>query len=180
MPSMTKRQIDKFLAGPNIARVATVKKNGAPFVVPVWYEWDGKDCYIVGRESSSWIKNIEHEPRVTVLIDTDVFPTSKVVIEGEAKILGRSTKDWVQIGKKMVKKYVGSDAGISYLQGSLDQPRVTIRITPVKITTWSDPDRKVLEKKPYLAWHPKYYAPGSRFYKAYSADKKASTGRKSS
>ena len=179
MPSMTKRQIDKFLAGPNIARVATVKKNGAPFVVPVWYEWDGKDCYIVGRESSSWMENIENEPRVTVLIDTDVWPTSKVVIEGEVEIVGRSAEDWVEIGKKMVKKYVGPGAGMSYLQGSLDQPRVTMRITPVKITTWMDPDKKLLKKKPHLAWHPRYYAPGSRFDKAYAAEKKTAAKRKS-
>jgi general stress protein 26 len=179
MPSMTKRQIDKFLAGPNIARVATVRKNGAPFVVPVWYEWDGKDCYIVGRESSSWIENIEHEHRVTILIDTDVYPTRKVVFEGEAEIVGRSTEDWVGIGKKMVKKYVGPDAGMSYLEGSLDQPRVTMRITPVKTTTWMDPDKKLLKKKPHLAWHPRYYAPGSKFDKAYVADNKAGTKGKS-
>jgi PPOX class probable F420-dependent enzyme len=177
---MTKRQTDRFLAGPHIARVATVRKDGSPFVVPVWYEWDGRDCYIVGRESSGWVQNIRNEPRVTILIDTDVFPTSKVIIEGRAEVLGSSIEDWREIGKKMVKKYVGADAGISYLQGSLDQPRVTMRISPEKITTWMDPDRKQLEEKPYLAWHPRYYAPGSKFHTAYLADKKRSGARKRS
>lgn len=178
MPPMTKQQIDKFLAGPNIARVATVKKNGAPFAVPVWYDWDGKDCYIVGRKRSGWIENIEHEPRVTVLIDSDVWPTSKVVIEGKAKIVGRSVEDWVEIGKRMVKKYIGPGAGMSYLQGSLDQPRVTIRVTPLKITTWTDPEKKLLEKKPFLSWHPRYYEPGSRFQKDFAAQKRSDKKRK--
>ena len=175
---MTKKQVDSFLAGAHIARIATTKVDGAPFAVPVWYEWDGKHCYVVGRKRSAWIKNIEHEPRVTVLIDTDVWPTSKVIIEGKAKIVGRSTEDWVEIGKKMVKRYIGAEAGISYLEGSLDQPRVTIRVTPSKITTWTDPEKKLLEKKPFLAWHRRYYEPRSRFERDYLNDKGSKTTRK--
>ena len=169
---MTKRQIDKFLAGPNIARVATVKKNGAPFVVPVWYEWDGKDGHIVGRESSSWMENIKMQPRVKIDRHGRVAD-QQGRHRGRGGDRRRSAEDWVEIGKKMVKKYVGPDAGDVLPAGVLDQPRVSDEGNAAKdyhvdgILTRSLAGE---EAPPRLA--PRYYAPGSRFDKAYAAEKK--------
>jgi PPOX class probable F420-dependent enzyme len=171
MPALKRKELEEFLAAPNIARVATVRKDGSPFVAPVWYDWDGESCYIVGRKRSSWVENIEHEPRVTVLIDRDESPNPKVTIEGRAEVIGRGLEDWVEIGKRMVKKYFGPEAGESYLQDSIDQPRVTIKITPTRITSWVDPALGLLKEKPYLSWHPRYYEPGSKFYKDYVKDR---------
>ena len=39
---MTRAEMDAFLAGPWLARVACLKPDGAPYVVPVWYHWDGE------------------------------------------------------------------------------------------------------------------------------------------
>jgi len=61
----------KVPLGPLIAKVATVKADGSPFLVPVWYEWDGEACYLVIRQRANWLKNIKHEPRVTVLLHND-------------------------------------------------------------------------------------------------------------
>ena len=37
---MSKKEIDEFLSEPWIARLACIKPDGSPFVVPVWYHWD--------------------------------------------------------------------------------------------------------------------------------------------
>ena len=173
MPSMTKQEIDKFLAEANIAKVATVKKDGAPFVVPVWYDWNGEYCYLVGRKRASWVRNISKDPRVTVLIDGQNPPYPKVIIEGKAKIVGDKLDDWIEIGKRMVKKYYGPDAGMSYLEGSIDQPRKTIRVKPKTVTSWVTPDEKDVARKPRLSWATRYYEPGSKWYKDYKEEKKA-------
>ena len=39
---LTKKEIKAFLAGPIVARIATVKPDGSPYVVPVWQHYDGK------------------------------------------------------------------------------------------------------------------------------------------
>ncbi len=170
---MTKEEIDKFLAEPNIAKVATVKKDGAPFVVPVWYDWDGKNCYLVGRKRAGWVKNLSREARVTVLIDGANPPYPKVIIEGKAKIVGDELEDWIEIGKRMVKKYYGPNAGMSYLEGSIDQPRKTIRVKPKVITSWVTPDEREVTKNPRLSWHPRYYEPGTKWYKDYKKAKRS-------
>jgi PPOX class probable F420-dependent enzyme len=168
MPSMTKTEMEIFLNGRHLARVATVREDGAPFVVPVWFDWDGKNFYIVGRQASGWVKDIRHEPRVTLLVD-ELDPNSpKVVIEGKAEIIGDKLNDWLDIGRRMVRKYLGSDAGDSYLEGSMDQPRFTIKITPRRITTWRNPSDEEIKKNPRLAWHHKYYASGTNWYDQYN------------
>ena len=175
MPSFTKDEMDEFLAEANIAKVATIKKDGSPFVVPVWYDWDGKYCYVVGRKKSSWVKNIERDPRVTILIDGADPPYPKVILEGKAEIIGEEAEDWVEIVKRMAVKYFGPATGISYVEGSLDQPRKTIRLKPKSITSWVTPDEKTIKKNPRLAWASKYYTPGSKWYKDLQKEKR---GRK--
>ncbi len=172
---MTEDQINEFLVKPNIARLATVKPDGSPFSVPVWYEWDNDDkcLYIVGRRRSSWIENIRHEPRVCVLIDSSEPPYPKVLIEGIANIIGFELKDWIDIGKKMSNRYLEEGTGSKYLEGSMDQPRCTIRISPKTITTWVSVPDSELQQHPRLDWPSKYYEPGTRWYDEYLAEKMA-------
>jgi PPOX class probable F420-dependent enzyme len=175
MPSMTQKEIKSFLGGRHLARLATVRENGAPFVVPVWFDWDGAHFYVVGRQTASWVKNIQYEPRIALLVD-ELDPNSpKVVVEGKAKIIGDKLEDWIQIGRRMVKKYYGSDAGDSYLEGSIDQPRFTIRIIPRRITTWRNPSDEEIKENPRLAWHHKYYSRGTKWDEQYRKKKSSGT-----
>ena len=170
---MNKAEMERFLKGPNIAKIATVRKNGAPSVVPVWYYWDGKACYVVGRKKAAWVKDIKKEPRVTVLIDDSTPPYPKVIMEGKAKVVGSELDDWIDIGRQMVKKYFGPDAGDSYLEGSIDQPRFTIKVSPSSITTWVNPTAEQMAKKPRLAWASRYYVKGTKWHKQLKAERKS-------
>lgn len=166
MPSMNKKQIDEFLQGPHLARVATVKPDGKPYVVPVWYEWDGECLFVVGRERSEWVEHIRNNPAVAVVIDEPNIPMRKVIIEGIAEIVG---KDWVEIGRKMAKRYLGPDIGPKYLESSLDQPRWLIKIVPNNVKTWYVPREFAGGKE---AWHHKYYVPGTKWHKEYMEEHK--------
>ena len=64
MPPLSKSQVDALLAGPINARLATVKPDGAPYVVPVWQYWDGASMYIIPREKSRFVVHVRHEARV--------------------------------------------------------------------------------------------------------------------
>ena len=147
MPGLTPEQIDGLLAGPIIARLATVKPDGAPYVVPVWQYWDGGAMYIIPRERSRFVEYVRHEPRVAVSCADDVDPDHpRVLIEGTAEIVegpavmaGRM----LEIGREMVLRYAG-EPGLAYLQATIDKPRYLLKVTPDKITTWA------------VGWHPKY------------------------
>ena len=71
---LTSREIDEFLARPVVARIATVKPDGAPHVAPVWQQWDGEAMWVIPRSRSSWLENLRQEPRVCVSCADDINP----------------------------------------------------------------------------------------------------------
>ena len=147
MPGLTSEQVDALLAAPVIARLATVREDGAPYIVPVWQHWDGEAMYIIPRERSRFVKDIRREPRVAVSCADDIDADHpRVLIEGDAEIVegpvllaGR----FLEIAREMSYRY-GGDAGLEYLAGTMDKPRYLLRVTPRKITTWAK------------GWHPRY------------------------
>ena len=147
MPGLTSEQVDKLLAGPIIARLATVKPDGAPYVVPVWEYWEDGAMYIIPREKSRFMEYIKNEPRVAVSCADDVDPDHpRVLIEGTAEIVEGPVKmegRALDIAREMVVRYAG-EPGLAYLESTIDNPRYLLKITPDKMTTW------------VKGWHPRY------------------------
>ena len=147
MPPLTKAQIDALLAAPINARLATVKPDGAPYVVPVWQYWDGASMYIIPREKSRFVAHIQHETRVAVSCADDVdLAHPRVLLEGNIEVVAGPVKmegQMLEIATEMAQRY-GGEAGLAYLRGTLDKPRYLLRLTPSKVTTWNG------------SWHPRY------------------------
>ena len=60
---MSRAEVDSFLAGPWLARLACLKPDGAPLVVPAWYHWDGTAFWLVARKKSQCAHYIAADPR---------------------------------------------------------------------------------------------------------------------
>lgn len=73
-----------FLAAPWIARLACVRPDGAPHVVPVWQEWDGAHFYIAAWEGSLWAKYVLANPAVSLTVDEPWPPLRRVLARGYA------------------------------------------------------------------------------------------------
>jgi PPOX class probable F420-dependent enzyme len=144
---LKKEEIDRFLATPVIARLATVKADGAPYVVPVWQHWDGESMFIIPRERSSFVDHVRHEPRVCISCADDGPGHRRVLIEGVAEVVegpvpmaGRT----LEIAKEMAARYMGPD-GPKYLGATADRPRYLLRVKPVSMRSWQGGE-----------WHPRY------------------------
>jgi PPOX class probable F420-dependent enzyme len=68
MPTMTDAQRDAFLADRRYAILTTLRPDGAPVSVPVWYEWDGQTLRIFVYEASGKLKRLANDARATVLV----------------------------------------------------------------------------------------------------------------
>jgi hypothetical protein len=92
--AMTKEEIDEFLSGRWVARLATTSKNGYPHIAPLWYYWDGECIYIALTHTRQSCKNLRHDPRCSVVIDMDDRPlmgmrsnlAKAVMIIGDAEL----------------------------------------------------------------------------------------------
>lgn len=155
--ALSQSELDAFLAGPWLARLACLKPDGWPYVVPVWYHWDGEAFWIVGRAKSEWCHYMAADPRVSLVVDEPAPPIRKVICEGRAEVIERCVGPFLANGEKSRWNLLGeAHTGPRYLgekaqeyRGSVNvEPCWTFRIAPVKLTTWQG-----------FGWHARYKHP---------------------
>jgi PPOX class probable F420-dependent enzyme len=135
MPPLNKAQLDEFLKGGRLLmKLATLTPSGDPYVVPVWYEYDGTCFFVVGRPKNRWVAHLRQDPRVSACIDTCEAPYTRVLVQGTAEILDDHYR-WT--GLQRAIDYLGKERGRQYFQETKDIPRVLIRIRPSSIVSWS-------------------------------------------
>lgn len=129
---MNRAEIDVFLDAPRTMVVATIGRNGMSQLSTVWYRWDGEAAWIATNRDRAKYRNLQRDPRVSLLVDDPPAETS-VVLYGRAEFVAMD--DDAQDGAlAIVRRYV-DDAG-AYLELRPGEPRVLIRIVPRRIVTW--------------------------------------------
>jgi PPOX class probable F420-dependent enzyme len=134
-PAMSAAELRAFLARPLVARLATVRPNGAPQIFPMWFLYEDGVLYMSTRTQAAKLRHIRHNARVAVAIDVMEAPlrNKAVIIDGTAEILTTGVKEIVT---KIYQKYMGTEAASSpAAQRNINTPRVILKITPKKIRT---------------------------------------------
>ena len=114
-----------LLEGKNFAHVATIKKDGTPYVIPVWVHTDGEHVIVNSAEGRVWPKHLERDPRTTVTVLNMENPYEYALITG--RVAKRSHDDADDVIDSLAKKYMGVD---EYPFRQPGEQRVTIRIAP--------------------------------------------------
>jgi hypothetical protein len=158
--AMTVEEMNDFLKGPWLARLACLKPDGWPYVVPCWYHWDGVAFWVVPRVGSAWAHYMALDPRVSLVVDEPDPPIRKVVCEGIAVVVEAGVGPtlangepsiWNRIGEYTHPRYLGERA--QEYRGSVNvEPCWTFKIVPRKLTTWQGFDWAKRYKHPEL--HP--------------------------
>ena len=142
---MSAQEMNEFLRGPWIARLACLKPDGWPYIVPCWYHWDGVAFWVVPRARSLWAHYLAADPRVSLVVDEPEPPIRKVVCEGTAVVVEAAVGAFLDSGEMSVWNKIGTyETGPRYLgervqdyRGEVNvEPCWTFKIVPKKLTTW--------------------------------------------
>ena len=120
--------VRKLLDGKNFAHVATIKKDGSPYVIPVWVTTDGEHVIVNSAEGRVWPGHLERDPRTTVTVMNMENPYEYATIFGRVAEL--TQEDGVEVINALAKKYMDLDEYPFFQEG---EQRVTIRIAPEKV-----------------------------------------------
>jgi PPOX class probable F420-dependent enzyme len=94
--------------GPNIAHLATLLRDGAPHVVPVWIGRDDEHLVLLKEEGSVGLRNLERDPRLAISIVDRSDPFSLAHLRGRVTRVERGTPavvDWLQA---ITRTYTGA------------------------------------------------------------------------
>lgn len=131
---LSTEEIKAFLQGPWVARLACVRPNGMPHVVPVWQEFDEDVFYIASWGGSRWAEYLLNDPRVSLTVDEPWPPLRRVSAQGIAQPLenedfpgGLST-----ILNRLSQRFLGQPLNPE----TTDRPWHAFRIQPEQLRGW--------------------------------------------
>jgi predicted pyridoxine 5'-phosphate oxidase superfamily flavin-nucleotide-binding protein len=57
--------IDRLLRSEPVIWLSTVRPDGGPHLVPIWFSWNGRDILIASKPHAQKIRNLRANPTVT-------------------------------------------------------------------------------------------------------------------
>ncbi len=128
--------IDERLRAEPIIWLATVRPDGRPHLVPVWFFWDGETITIYSQPDNRKMRNLQLNPNVSLALNTADEGDDVVIVEGKAELLGKSAQ--TMNGPAYVAKYARL---IENMQTTPDEIAAdyseVIRITPTRFISWT-------------------------------------------
>jgi PPOX class probable F420-dependent enzyme len=135
MAKMTPEQTTAFLALPNIAHFVTLRADGSPHSVPVWYGFAEGRYYVFTPATSLKMRNLARDPRMTLSIASSDKPYAYVVASGSAEIVSGDITDRAV---SIASRYEGPAGGVAYIEKLRERFDVAlIAMTPTRSVEWA-------------------------------------------
>jgi PPOX class probable F420-dependent enzyme len=138
---LTDEEQHALIENERIVVVSTIGPRGWPHVMPLWYVPRDGEIWIWTYAKSQKVKNLERDPRATLLIETgtEYNELRGVQIEAEAELI-RDTEQVLKFAKELTVRYT---EGIESVEGDAAAglqaqapKRVAIHFHPRRIATW--------------------------------------------
>ena len=130
----------ELLESERVVVVSSIGRHGWPHSMPLWYVLRRSEIWIYTYAKSQKVKNLERDPRATLLVETghEYSELRGVQIEAEAEIHRELDSVW-ELGKELTLRYSG---GASLPEDAAEalktqaRKRVAVRFKPVRVATW--------------------------------------------
>ena len=87
------------------ARLAYTWKDGTPRVVPMWFQWTGREVVLCSPANAPKMKPIEDGTKVALAIDYDAWPVRALTLRGTARC--SDVRGEIPEYAAMTQKYLG-------------------------------------------------------------------------
>ena len=133
MQDMSEAEVRAFIQeGTRTGKLATVRENGRPHVVPVWFVLDGEDVLFNTWHTSVKGKNIARNGRVAICVDNENPPYDFVMLEGSATLIEdlAEVKKWATV---IGSRYMGTDQAEAFGERNGVEGELLVRVKIDKI-----------------------------------------------
>ena len=135
--TMTADERRRFLStGTRTMKVATVRADGRPHVVPVWFVLDGDTVVFTTGENTRKGRDLQGDPRVALCVDDETPPFAFVLMEGTAELV-RNAPDLLDWATRIAHRYMGAGKAAAYGKRNAVDDELLVRVTPTKIVAQS-------------------------------------------
>jgi PPOX class probable F420-dependent enzyme len=114
--------------------VGTLQPDGSPQMSPVWVKRDGDDLLFSTTVDRRKKKNLDRDPRVTVVVMNPEQPYEYAEIRGTATMTTEGGPDLID---ELSLKYTGKKYAEFNPASAQDAERVVVRVSPQKVVGMS-------------------------------------------
>ena len=143
MPRMTGVVLEEFLRQPHIGVLATLRSDGRPYTVPIWWLWHDGAFWLTGTTSRVWCRQLQHDPRASLCIEALQPVAGHVGVDGLVEAKRLPDFDIWPISRQLVDKYV-PDHPDAFFANMQTEPRLLFRLIP---DVWRAIDMRVYKGK---------------------------------
>jgi PPOX class probable F420-dependent enzyme len=138
MAGMEPAQVRKFLAwGTRTGKLATVRADGSPHVVPIWFVLDGDDLVFTTHETSVKAKAILRDDRVSICVDDQAPPYSYVTVRGVATT-STDPDELLHWATRIGGRYMGEHRAEEFGRRNGVRGELLVRVRPTKVISHAD------------------------------------------
>lgn len=132
MKHLTEEQSAFLLKDTRTGKLATVRQDGRPHVVPVWFVLDGDELVFTTGEHTAKAANMRRDPRVTICVDDESAPYAYIQVEGSASFSHNLAEvlKWATI---IGGRYMGADLAETYGRRNGVPGELLVRVTPTRV-----------------------------------------------
>ena len=121
-------QVSTIFDSPEFATLATLQPDGQPQLSVVWVERDGHDLLMSTVKGRQKHRNLERDPRATVLVYPKANPYSYVEVRGTVTMTEQGGREFID---RLNLEYTGGDRYT--MDDGTENIRVVVRLTPTKV-----------------------------------------------
>ncbi|MEO6457702.1 MAG: PPOX class F420-dependent oxidoreductase [Chloroflexia bacterium] len=123
---------DFLLTGTRTAKLATVREDGRPHVVPIWIQLDGNEIVFNTGKRSIKALNMQRDPRVCLCVDDEQPPFGFVLIEGTIHF-SDEPDELLTWATRIGGRYMGEDLAEAYGKRNSVPGEFLVRLAPTKV-----------------------------------------------
>jgi PPOX class probable F420-dependent enzyme len=129
------RRIERMLRTEPVLWLSTVRPDGGPHLVPIWFSWDGREILIASKPDAQKVRNLRANPTAMLALGEAEDDFDVGLIEGRAELVDAPAAGWLPAAHlakyraEMARLDLGSDEFLAtYSQ--------VIRIRPTRFLPW--------------------------------------------
>jgi PPOX class probable F420-dependent enzyme len=137
---LTDEEQRELIASERVVVVSSIGPRGWPHSMPLWYVPRDSEIWIYTYAKSQKVRNLERDPRATLLIETghEYGELRGLQIEAEADIR-RDHETVYGLARELAARYSGGTASVDEAGRALEaqaRKRVAVRFEPRRLASW--------------------------------------------
>ncbi len=126
------------LATDHIGWLTTVRADGSPHAVPVWFLWHDGLLLVMSEPRTAKVTNVRRGSPALLHLHTRTDGNGVVVLSGPAVVSDRPSTEWLpEIGEAYTAKY--AEAMVAYgmgLEALAEKFSVVLQLEPTDLQAW--------------------------------------------